>query len=248
MQYDPSALRRKGDRVLSEREPFRDGHHPGPVLPQIRKHPRKHRHGEHHHRLGEGCFEPPRAGGLYAHRGPQDQKDPQGGPGHPLEAFSADEPPLFLQVPGGAQKRRPGGDPVFWRHHGHHQGHRADQQKLQRHVPAGAGRKSHVPGGRQDAGRHAFVPRLRPGRMRAHHAGRGRALHPDPALYGQELRQTDREVPLQLHRGGAHPVRGASAPAFHGRGGPEQPEGRVLRRRQPVHRAQKEVRQIPFRP
>ena len=40
---------------------------------------------------------------------------------------------------------------------------------------------------RQDARRHAVVPRLRPRRVRPHHALAGWALHPRAALYRQEL-------------------------------------------------------------
>ena len=72
-----------------------------------------------------------------------------------------------------------------------------------------------------------------------------RTLHPDPPLHRQELRQADREVQVQLHRRRPHAVRGAAAPAQHGQRRPQQPEGRVLRRRQPVHRAEEEVRQVP---
>ena len=55
--------------------------------------------------------------------------------------------------------------------------------------------------GDQHARGDAAVSRLRPGRVRPHDALAGRTLHPDPALYGQELRQADREVQVQLHRG-----------------------------------------------
>ena len=92
----------------------------------------------------------------------------------------------------------------------------------------------------------AAVSRLRPRRVRAHDALAGRTLHPDPALYGQELRQADREVQVQLHRRRADALRSAAAPAEHGRGEPQLAQGRILRRRQPVDRAEEEVRQVPL--
>ena len=43
-------------------------------------------------------------------------------------------------------------------------------------------------------------------------------------------------------------LRSAAAPAEHGRGEPQLAQGRILRRRQPVDRAEEEVRQVPLRP
>ena len=63
-----------------------------------------------------------------------------------------------------------------------------------------------VPSRRPHAGGDAAVSRLRPRRVRAHDALAGRPLHPDPALYGQELRQADREVQVQLHCRRPHAV------------------------------------------
>ena len=69
----------------------------------------------------------------------------------------------------------------------------------------------------------------------------GRALHPRAALHRQELRDAHHQVSLQLHRGRAHALRGAAAPAEHGERGPQLAQGRVLRRRQPVDRAEEEA-------
>ena len=77
--------------------------------------------------------------------------------------------------------------------------------------------------------------------VRPHHALAGRALHPRAALYCQELREAHHQVSLQLHRGRAHALRGAAASAEHGGRGPQLAQGRVLRRRQPVDRAEEEA-------
>ena len=69
----------------------------------------------------------------------------------------------------------------------------------------------------------------------------GGLLHPRAALHRQELREAHHQVSLQLHRGRAHALRGAAASAEHGGRGPQLAQGRVLRRRQPVDRAEEEA-------
>ena len=57
------------------------------------------------------------------------------------------------------------------------------QPELQRAGPADHRHQPHVPARRQDAGRHAHVPRLRPGRVHPLHAGQRRPLHPGAPVH-----------------------------------------------------------------
>lgn len=61
------------------------------------------------------------------------------------------------------------------------------------------------------------------------------------ALHRQKLREAHHQVSLQLHRRCAYALRGASASAEHGRCRSSLTQGRILRRRQSEHRAEKEA-------
>ena len=92
------------------------------------------------------------------------------------------------------------GDPLFRRHHRHHQGHPALQPQLQRPGIADRGHERlYRPARHEDALGDAHFPRLRTGYRHPHGAGGGRDLHTRAPVHHQHLRQAAEKEKAQPH-------------------------------------------------